>query len=308
MLAAGMNKAPAILLGLLSAAQLLGADWTEQYAPLGQLIITNFATAPFPHPLRAQGHQYKDKFFSAAGHYQDSHTALFVPKDFQAAGTVDLVVHFHGWGNNLTNALGKYQLIGQFAASRRNAILVVPQGPVDASDSFGGKLEDAGGFKRFIAEALGVLRQRGIVGEARPGRIILCGHSGGYEVIAAILAQGGLTDQVREVWLFDALYAKTERFVLWFDHHPGRFIDLYTPHGGTREESEELMTALRGNGAPFFSADETNATAADLRQNRLIFLFSDLPHDEVMQTRATFQRFLETSALSPIETKTAPQR
>ena len=59
---------------------------------------------------------------------------------------------------------------------------------------------------------------------------------------------------------------------------------------------------------PFLSAAETNATAAELRENRLLFLFSDLPHDEVMQTRATFQRFLETSALPPIETKTAPQR
>jgi len=302
-----MNKFPVILLGLLSAARLQGADLTEQYTPLGQLIVTNLASAPFPHPLRAQGHQYKEKFFSAADHYQDSHVALFVPRDFRAGGEVDLVVHFHGWGNNLSNALAKYQLIGQFAASRRNAILIVPQGPVDASDSFGGKLEDADGFKRFIAEALSALGQRGILGDARPGRIILSGHSGGYEVISAVLARGGLTDHVREVWLFDALYGKTERFVLWFDHHPGRFIDLYTAHGGTLEESEELMTALRGNGVPFFSADETNAIAADLRANPLIFLFSDLPHDEVMQTRGTFQRFLETSVLSPIQPETAPQ-
>ena len=167
MLAAGMNKFPAILLSLLSAAQLPGADLAEQYAPLGQLIITNLASAPFPHPLRAQGHQYKDKFFSAAGHYEDSHVALFVPKDFRAGGAVDLVVHFHGWGNNLTNALGKYQLISQFAASRRNAILIVPQGPLDASDSFGGKLEDAGGFKRFITEALADLGNG--ASWARPG-------------------------------------------------------------------------------------------------------------------------------------------
>jgi hypothetical protein len=44
-----------------------------------------------------------------------------------------------------------------------------------------------------------------------------------------------------------------------------------------------------------------------LRANPLIFLFSDLPHDEVMQTRGTFQRFLETSVLSPIQPETAPQ-
>jgi hypothetical protein len=286
-------------MGLLVAASLSAGDPIQDYAPLGRLIITNFASAPFPHPLRAQGHTYQDKFFSSAEHYRDSTVALFIPKDFRAHRKIDFVVHFHGWGNNVTNALRKYRLPEQFAAAGRNAILIVPQGPFDASDSFGGKLEDADGFKRFIAEALETLRRNGIIDKGEPGRIILSGHSGGYEVISAVLARGGLTENIREVWLFDALYAKTERFALWFDHHPGRFIDLYTEHGGTKDESEALMTALTGNAAPYFSANETNATAGELRNHHLIFLFSDLPHDEVMQTRQTFRQFLETSSLPP---------
>ncbi len=298
-----MIKRWSIFLGVLTAGRLLGADLAEQYAPLGRLIITNFASAPFPHPQRAQGHSYRDQFFSAAEHYQDSHVALFIPKDFRPGRDIDFVVHFHGWGNNVSNALAKYQLPEQFAASRRNAILIVPQGPLNASDSFGGKLEEADGFKHFMAEALEVLRQQGIVAKGGIGRIILSGHSGGYEVISAILARGGITDKIGEVWLFDALYAKTERFALWFDHHPGRFIDLYTEHGGTKEESEALMVALQGNGVPFFSADETNATAPDLRDNHLVFLFSELPHDEVVQKRESFRHFLESSFFAPTGTK-----
>ena len=285
---------------LLTAARLCAGDPAQDYAPLGRLIITPFASAPFPHPLRAGGHTYKDKSFSAAEHYQDSSVALFIPKGFRAHRKIDFVVHFHGWGNNVTNALRQYQLPEQFAAAARNAILIVPQGPFNASDSFGGKLEDGGGSQRFIAEAIETLRGYGIIDRGEPGRIILSGHSGRYEVISAILARGGLTDNIREVWLFDALYARTERFALWFDHHPGRFIDLYTEHGGTRDESDSLMTALAGNGVPYFSADETNATASDLRNHRLLFLFSELPHDEVMQKRDTFRRFLETSSLPPL--------
>ena len=294
------TKRLAILLIVLAASRLLAGDLEENYSPLGRLIFTNFASAPFPHPLRAQGHPYHDQFFSAAGHYQDSHVALFVPKGFRPGSEIDFVVHFHGWGNNVSNALAKYQLPEQFAASRRNAILIVPQGPLDASDSFGGKLEDADGFKRFMAETLEILSQNGIVAKQPIRRIILSGHSGGYEVISAILACGGLTDKVSEVWLFDALYAKTERFALWFDHHAGRFIDLYTEHGGTKDESEALMVALKGNNVPFFSADETNSLPSDLRNNHLVFLFSELPHDEVLQQRKTFRRFLETSSLEPI--------
>jgi len=298
-----MIKRLAIIFGVLAAGRILAGDLAEKYAPLGRLIMTNFVSAPFPHSLRAQGHSYRDQFFSAAGHYQDSRVALFIPKDFRPGRDIDFVVHFHGWGNNVSNALVKYQLPEQLAASRRNAILIVPQGPLDASDSFGGKLEDADGFKRFMAEALEVLRQQGIVAKGGIGHIILSGHSGGYEVISAILARGGLTGKIGEVWLFDALYAKTERFALWFDHHPGRFIDLYTEHGGTKDESEALMTALQGNGVPFFSADETNATAVDLRSHHLVFLFSELPHDQVVQQRETFRHFLETSFLEPTGTK-----
>jgi hypothetical protein len=261
------------------------------------LIITNFVSAPFPHPMRTEGHRYGDKFFSAAEHYQDSTVAMFIPKNFRPHRKIDFVVHFHGWGNNVTNALRKYQLPEQFAASGKNAILIVPQGPLNASDSFGGKLEDPDGFKRFIDEALETLRADGVIDKGEAGRIILSGHSGGYEVISAILARGGMTANVREVWLFDALYAKTERFVLWFDHHPGRFIDLYTEHGGTKEETEALMTALTGNGVSFFSGNEKEATRGDLAGNHLVFLYSDLPHDEVMQGRHTFLRFLETSSL-----------
>jgi hypothetical protein len=287
-----------LVIGLLIAARFSAAGPAEDYAPFGRLIITNFVSAPFPHPLRDQGHTHADKFFSASEHYQDSTVALFIPKGFRAHGKVDLVVHFHGWNNDVTNALRKYQLPEQFAAAGKNAILIVPQGPYHADDSFGGKLEDPGGFKRFIAESLEVLRNNGVIRDSSPGRIILSGHSGGYEVISAILAQGGLTQNIREVWLFDALYAKTERFVLWFDHHPGRFINLYTAHGGTEDETEALMTALAGNGVPYFSANETNATQRDLRKNHLVFLFSDLPHDKVMQDRQTFRRFLETSSLT----------
>jgi hypothetical protein len=297
-----MNKFMAILFGVLAASRLVGADLAERYAPLGRLIFTNFASAPFPHPLRAQGHSYQDQSFSAAEHYQDSHVALFVPKDFHAGPEVDFVVHFHGWRNSVSNALVKYRLPEQFAASHRNAILIVPQGPLNAPDSFGGRLEDADGFKRFMAEALEVLRQQGVLTYSRIGRIILSGHSGGYEVISAILAQGGLTQKISEVWLFDALYAKTERFALWFDHQPGRFIDLYTEHGGTKEETQALMAALTGNRLHYFSGDETNASADDLRNNHLVFLFSELPHDEVMQSRDTFRRFLETSILTPTGT------
>ena len=284
---------------LLAASALSAQDLPQKYAPLGQLIITRFKSAPFPHPLRADGHWYHTNFFSAADHYSDSRVALFIPKGFRADGKTDFVVHFHGWGNCITNALPKYKLIEQFAASRRNAILIVPQGPFNASDSFGGKLEDPDGFKHFMDETVTRLQQRGIIRSGDIGRIILSGHSGGYEVISSILAWGGLNDNIREVWLFDALYGNTERFVVWFDHNSSRFIDLYTDHGGTKDETEHLMTALQNNGVLVFKSENRDLTPNDLRHH-LVFVHTSLEHDEVMQATDNFRRFLETSSLPEI--------
>ena len=132
----------------------------KAYAPFGRLIFAQFVTAPFPHPSRAQGHQHKDKFLPADKHYSDSTVAIFIPKGFRESKRVDVVMHFHGWGNSVEGTLRQFKLIEQFVESRRNAVLVVPEGPKNASDSSGGKLEDLDGFKRFSDELTVTLRQQ----------------------------------------------------------------------------------------------------------------------------------------------------
>src|ERR1039457_4652923 len=129
---------------LLAATTIAATAQTQQtnYAALGQLIVTPLVSAPFPHPDRADGHKYQDKFLSAAEHYSDSTVTIFVPKDFRETGTNDFIVHFHGWNNTVAGTLEQFKLIEQLVAGGKNAILVVPEGPRNAPDSFGGKLED----------------------------------------------------------------------------------------------------------------------------------------------------------------------
>jgi hypothetical protein len=275
----------------------------EKYAEYGTLIVTPFKTAPYPHPVRAAGHYYKTNFFSAKEHYSDSTVALFVPKDFQRGRKIDFVVHFHGWGNNVSRALDKYRLIEQFSVSGKNAILIVPQGPYNASDSFDGKLEDPNGFARFMAEAVSVLETKANIPKPQLGKIILSGHSGGYQVISSILDVGGLTDHIQEVWLFDALYGRTEKFSKWFETPKSislRFVDLYTDHGGTKEETEKLMADLKKKKLPHYFAEEKDATPNALTKNKLVFLHTDNSHDVVMQQNDTFESFLRTSHLPAI--------
>ncbi|HKI68273.1 MAG TPA: hypothetical protein VKA67_01700, partial [Verrucomicrobiae bacterium] len=172
-------------------------------------------------------------------------------------------------------------------------------GPRNAPDSFGGKLEDPDGFKRFMDDVVGVLRQPDALNEPHLtiGNIILSGHSGGYHVMAAILDRGGLTDKIKEVWLFDALYGGTENFTAWQKREKGRLLDIYTDHGGTKEETVRLMASLKRNGVSFFAGEDTNATPDDLRTNKLVFLHTDMVHNDVVARRDTFEQFLKTSCL-----------
>ena len=271
----------------------------ERYSSCGELIVTQLTSAPFPHPRRAEGHTYQGTLYPARDHYSDNTVAIFIPRGFRATGKIDFVIHFHGWKNHVAGVLEQYQLIEQFIESKRNAVLVVPQGPRLAPDSFGGRLEDHEGFQRFIAEVMHTLRQKSALkkNDLALGQIVLSGHSGGYQVISAILDCGGLTDHVREVWLFDGLYAQTDKFLNWIDKAPGRFIDIYTERGGTKVRSEELMARLKQRGTAFLAAKESEVKPADLRSSRLIFLYTDLGHNEVINKRQEFRDYLATSCL-----------
>ncbi|MEO5803937.1 MAG: hypothetical protein ABIR24_10430 [Verrucomicrobiota bacterium] len=268
-----------------------------------ELILTQFVSAPFPHSARAEGHNYKTNFFPSEKHYRDNTVAIFIPKNFQPSAKIDFVVHCHGWRNTVTNVLRQYELPQQLVESGKNAILIVPQGPRNAPDSFGGKLEDENGFRNFMDEVLATLRQQKPFRKSEIGTIILSGHSGGYQVISSILEKGGLTKNVKEVWLFDGLYARTDKFQNWFENSGGRFIDIYTANGGTKTETENLMHDVKKKGANYFSTEEKDVRMQSLRDNRLIFIFTELPHDDVLHKHKTFLQFLQTSCLSNAEKK-----
>jgi hypothetical protein len=267
----------------------------------GTQIITQFVSAPFPHASRADGYKYKEEFFPAGKHYSDSTVAMLVPRGFADRGAVDFVIHFHGWRNTVEGTLEQFNLPDQFTASRRNAILIVPEGPRNAPDSSGGNLEDEDGFKRFIAEAVAVLKARGVIKtNSAFGKIILSGHSGGYKVMSSIVERGGLGDSIKEAWLFDGLYGQGEKFLAWSQNPNVRLLNIYTDTGGTKLRTEEMMADLKQRGTNFLATADQAVTTQQLKTNRYVFLHSDMSHSDVIMKRRTFQRFLETSCLEKL--------
>ena len=100
------------------------------------------------------------------------------------------------------------------------------------------------GLKNLIDDVLKYLSENAKFKSAKVGNIILAGHSGAYRVISFCLMRGGLTQNISDVILFDALYGQTEKYVHWIENFKGRFINIYTDNGGTKEETENMMKEL----------------------------------------------------------------
>ena len=270
----------------------------QLYAEKGEMIIAKLSSAMFPHAKRDTGYWYNGKKYAAYNHYQDSSVAIFIPRGFKQGESTNFVFYFHGWYNNIDSTFAQFRIAGQFADSKINAILIQPEGPKNAPDSFGGKLEESYGFKRLMDDILDVLVKDTKIKNKNIGSIILAGHSGAYRVMSFVLSDGGLTEYIKEVYLFDALYGQTEKFAYWLDHSDGRLIDIYTDGGGTEKESRNFMADLQVLGFPFLSRKELDVSTTDLMKNRIIFISSDLKHSEVISKRKQFQTYLQTSILN----------
>jgi hypothetical protein len=264
-------------------------------AQTGKTIRFTSAYAMFPDTARAKGHDYNGKHYDVATNYTDSSVLIYVPKSFQYNGKVNLVFWFHGWGNSIDSAVKQYQLLQQFDASARNAIFVFPEGPKNAPDSYGGKLEQPQVFQELVKEVGQKLYEQMII---RPKinysdmglyDISLAGHSGAYRVISRIINK----TPVNEVILFDAMYGGNDAYLEWLSVPEHRFINIYTKDGGTFDNSHLIMKQLTDSlHVPMISLNEDDVTEKILHDNNKLFMFSSKGHNEVITNNRNWERFL----------------
>jgi hypothetical protein len=255
--------------------------------------------ALFPHPSRDNGHTYAEnpadtttrKFFPRHPHYDDSTALVIIPRGYHLVrGGNDLIVHFHGWWNEVDSVMKAFGLVEQLIASRKNAILVLAQGPFRAPDSRGGKMEDDNGLRRFVEEILQILTTENKISAAKIGRLILSAHSGGYRPAAFAVEKGGLAKNIRELFLFDAFYGQYEKFIPWLrQNRKNHLRSIYTEH--LADEHRDFMAMLQKEKLNY--TDQVNAG------NKIVLLPTTACHNCVMAEN--FRKWLEVSCLATVE-------
>ncbi len=218
-------------------------DWTED--DYGLRAVVELPSAPFPH---------------SSGSYTDSSVLVFLPHHLTDQGDLGVVTHIHGHGAVLTETVAAQYLVEQHALSGRDAALVIPQGPVDASDGNFGRLDEAGGHAALVRDAVSTLYRDGLIERPALGEQVVSAHSGGYLCAAWILTHGGLG--VSAVHLLDALYGQSSTYES-YALGGGLLRSIYTDSGGTSSNNQSLARALSAAGLPVGDELDDAALAAD---------------------------------------------
>jgi hypothetical protein len=249
----------------------------------------------------------------AGGGYRDDTVIVFVPVHFrfQDDEGVATLVHMHGHTTTAERAMVAHQLREQVADSKQNAVLVVPQLAVMAADSSCGRLESPGGLERLLQEAVytashearSTLGDSAFPRDAPLGTTCVSAHSGGYHAAACCLRVGGV--DVRETYLFDALYAEVDTFRDWVVarhgeplHRRHKLVSYFT-EGAQTEANDRLLRGQLEHAGVLCGEEkqEGELSRHDISHAEAVFVRSGLWHSQVTWETNALRDCLYASAL-----------
>lgn len=246
--------------------------------------------------------------------YHDDSVVVFVPAHFRYYSDsegVAVLVHYHGHNSMAEKVLATHQLREQLCDSRQNAILIVPQLAVQAADSACGKLETPGGLARLVADAILTAAREGrealgdahIPASARLGTVCVSAHSGGFHAAGCSLRVGGV--DVREVYLFDALYAEADTFRDWVIARKGETLHKrhklvsYVVEGGPPAAMNNWLCAELEKAGVLCEEEQQEGELSrhDLSHAEAVFVRTGLWHSQVTWETNALRDCLYASAL-----------
>ncbi|MFO0757251.1 MAG: hypothetical protein U0359_12220 [Byssovorax sp.] len=206
--------------------------------------------------------------------FDDASVQVFLPEGYRDRGAQDMVVHFHGHNTTLASTLAAHRYRQHLYASGSNAVLVVPQGPVNTASGDFGKLMKPGGLARLLTEVNALLYREGKIAAPVLGEVALTSHSGGYQAVALNIAPPNDMPEVRQVDLFDSLYGYESTYET-FAVSGAIYRSNYTAFGGTKDNNQAMVAWLKSHGEPPFE-DASQRHFADAKP---VVYFADTSHD-----------------------------
>jgi hypothetical protein len=215
---------------------------------------------------------------------------VHVPSRLDAKAQVHWLIMLHGFSSCARVLMGSdkvacqsggptqhgYGLARIHEAAASNSLLIVPQLAYLKRDAHAPRFEQRGGFSSFVRELRSLLKGVADPKQA-PASITLLAHSAGYAAAAAILQDSAAFDQseVKNLVLFDALYARWDVFARWLAAGTGRrIISLHTHNRDTSFGNEQLARLLRG--VPGLRIELVDTRHRDIPEQQLAVILREL--------------------------------
>lgn len=302
-----MSAARSRLASFAMVAALACASSPEERAPAPEQAAPASEPSAEPPPVEAEpeppagtpGPWTEERTLESAPYDEPNAPSVIVhaPPSFDPTRPIRLVVFLHGWSGcarvlvhagptrckDADRPRDGWDLAGRFDEAGTDALFVVPQLAFLERSGRPGRFAEEGRFRAFLAELLASLSPR--IGPGRSLRdvesVTLLAHSAGFESAIAILARGGV--DVRNVVLFDALYAGVEPFGRWaLEREDRKLVSLYTGGGRTASQNRRLArwASARLEGAAL-AVDRDEPLASRVAAARVVIARSPAPHGEV---------------------------
>jgi len=188
---------------------------------------------------------------------------VFAPARYDRR-SASLVLFAHGHGTTADRVFGRSRLAAQFAASLRNALFVIPDGPQREGEPVAWP---------SLGELLDTLAHR-LCAELPRGPVTAVAHSSGLRTLIAWIRDA----RVREVVLLDGLYGHRAALAAWLGENPRRRLLLVAARSRSAAEGwvRGIPRARRIAYVPRVPGELT----AEERAAPLLYLRSQYAHSE----------------------------
>lgn len=270
----------------------LGAVIAMATAPAGAMPDTAPQSAPTRPALTDRQPALTTDVLADGTHWRlwTEHGAIHVwrPQKFRprSAGTV---IYLHGYWNDTDSAWSDHRLVDQFAASRRNALFIVPESPFDDSEGvFWTSLDHL--LKR-VTHAVKV--------PLPDGPVVVVGHSGAFRTIVPWLS----FKRLDEVILLDGFYNQQEQFLSWLTQVPGHEANrLILVSWETRDRATALCARAPGCATAPRIPDALTELDHQQRNAQLLHIISQYEHMALVTDGKVIPLLLEMSPLKAVRT------
>jgi hypothetical protein len=210
------------------------------------------------------------------------------PEGYDPA-TAGVVAYVHGYGSPIDDVWNDHALAGQFDASGRNALFLVPEAPQSNQEHVH--------FTK-LEELLTVVREGGV--DVPSGSVAVAGHSGGFRTIVAWLGDR----RMREIILLDAVYGRDTPFRSWLSgigtSKSQTSKKLVMVGADTARRSERLARrykiAVRRVGVP----DSIGAFTRRERSAPILYMRSQYEHMQIVLSGRVVPVLLQLTSLAGV--------